>query len=108
MEAELGVEAAGDISFEVSSPGAERTLILPQDLLRFKVRDVAPIRRQSPLWSESVRADKAQASDMFSSSSQQHSRMLRFEPAAQKGTWDVGQNMPAMWPLGGVYAGLEE
>jgi hypothetical protein len=38
MQAELGAEAAGDISFEVSSPGAERTLILPQDLLRFKVR----------------------------------------------------------------------
>lgn len=37
IQAELGVEAAGEISFEVSSPGAERTLILPQDLLRFKV-----------------------------------------------------------------------
>jgi hypothetical protein len=38
MEAQLGAEAAGEISFEVSSPGAERTLILPQDLMRFKVR----------------------------------------------------------------------
>lgn len=38
MEAQLGAEAAGEISFEVSSPGAERMLILPQDLMRFKVR----------------------------------------------------------------------
>jgi hypothetical protein len=38
MEAQLGAEAAGEISFEVSSPGAERMLILPQDLLRFKVK----------------------------------------------------------------------
>jgi ribosome maturation factor RimP len=37
LEAELGVEEAGELSFEVSTPGAERTLILPQDLLRFKV-----------------------------------------------------------------------
>jgi ribosome maturation factor RimP len=37
LEAELGVEEAEDISVEVSSPGAERTLIIPQDLLRFKV-----------------------------------------------------------------------
>jgi ribosome maturation factor RimP len=37
LEAELGAEAAGEVSFEVSTPGAERTLILPQDLLRFKV-----------------------------------------------------------------------
>jgi len=44
MEAELGVEAAGEISFEVSSPGAERTLIIPQDLLRFKVSKLSQQR----------------------------------------------------------------
>jgi ribosome maturation factor RimP len=38
LEAELGAEVADDISLEVSSPGAERTLIIPQDLDRFKVR----------------------------------------------------------------------
>eukprot|EP00879_Flechtneria_rotunda_P028315 GHRR01030416.1.p1 GENE.GHRR01030416.1~~GHRR01030416.1.p1 ORF type:complete len:317 (+),score=84.42 GHRR01030416.1:336-1286(+) len=36
LEAELGTEAAGDIAVEVSSPGAERTLIIPQDMARFK------------------------------------------------------------------------
>eukprot|EP00775_Hariotina_reticulata_P009081 gene9081-9251_t len=36
LEVELGAEEAADISLEVSSPGAERTLIIPQDLLRFK------------------------------------------------------------------------
>lgn len=35
LEAEMGVDAAGDISMEVSSPGAERTLRLPGDLQRF-------------------------------------------------------------------------
>ncbi|GAX80195.1 hypothetical protein CEUSTIGMA_g7633.t1 [Chlamydomonas eustigma] len=36
MEAQLGTEAAGEVSFEVSSPGAERQLLLPQDLARFQ------------------------------------------------------------------------
>lgn len=36
LEAELGTEVADDIALEVSSPGAERTLIIPQDLDRFK------------------------------------------------------------------------
>eukprot|EP00199_Chlamydomonas_sp_CCMP681_P005582 CAMPEP_0119110148 /NCGR_PEP_ID=MMETSP1180-20130426/27233_1 /TAXON_ID=3052 ORGANISM="Chlamydomonas cf sp, Strain CCMP681" /NCGR_SAMPLE_ID=MMETSP1180 /ASSEMBLY_ACC=CAM_ASM_000741 /LENGTH=261 /DNA_ID=CAMNT_0007096313 /DNA_START=244 /DNA_END=1029 /DNA_ORIENTATION=- len=35
LDAELGEEAGGNISLEVSSPGAERTLRLPQDLKRF-------------------------------------------------------------------------
>ena len=35
LESTLGVEAAGDISFEVSTPGAERQLQLPDDLNRF-------------------------------------------------------------------------
>jgi ribosome maturation factor RimP len=35
LEAIMGVEAAGEISFEVSTPGAERQLQLPQDLHRF-------------------------------------------------------------------------
>jgi ribosome maturation factor RimP len=37
LEAELGAEVADEIALEVSSPGAERTLIIPQDLDRFKV-----------------------------------------------------------------------
>jgi ribosome maturation factor RimP len=41
MEALLGLEEAGEVSFEVSSPGAERQLILPQDLARF---DELPLR----------------------------------------------------------------
>eukprot|EP00955_Chlamydomonas_euryale_P112433 366130-Chlamydomonas_euryale.AAC.60 len=36
MDALLGEEAAGDVSFEVSSPGAERELLLPKDLDRFQ------------------------------------------------------------------------
>lgn len=36
MEALLGLEEAGDVSLEVSSPGAERQLVLPQDLVRFQ------------------------------------------------------------------------
>eukprot|EP00195_Chlamydomonas_chlamydogama_P009484 CAMPEP_0202893122 /NCGR_PEP_ID=MMETSP1392-20130828/2755_1 /ASSEMBLY_ACC=CAM_ASM_000868 /TAXON_ID=225041 /ORGANISM="Chlamydomonas chlamydogama, Strain SAG 11-48b" /LENGTH=336 /DNA_ID=CAMNT_0049577329 /DNA_START=27 /DNA_END=1038 /DNA_ORIENTATION=- len=35
LEASLGAERAGEISFEVSSPGAERQLVLPDDLNRF-------------------------------------------------------------------------
>lgn len=35
LDRELGVEAAGDISFEVSSPGAERIVLLPAELKRF-------------------------------------------------------------------------
>ncbi|GFH27419.1 uncharacterized protein HaLaN_25738 [Haematococcus lacustris] len=35
LEAALGPELAGDITREVSSPGAERSLVLPQDLSRF-------------------------------------------------------------------------
>ena len=35
LDRELGVEAAGDISFEVSSPGAERNVLLPAELKRF-------------------------------------------------------------------------
>lgn len=37
LEAELGTELADEISFEVSSPGAERSLLIPQELNRFKV-----------------------------------------------------------------------
>uniref|UniRef100_A0A061QYJ3 Uncharacterized protein n=1 Tax=Tetraselmis sp. GSL018 TaxID=582737 RepID=A0A061QYJ3_9CHLO len=36
LEAELGEEAAGAIEVEVSSPGAERVLRLPDDLTRFQ------------------------------------------------------------------------
>jgi ribosome maturation factor RimP len=36
LEAELGAEQSGQITLEVSSPGAERQLILPQDLTRFQ------------------------------------------------------------------------
>eukprot|EP00878_Enallax_costatus_P005337 GHUV01005605.1.p1 GENE.GHUV01005605.1~~GHUV01005605.1.p1 ORF type:complete len:318 (+),score=71.92 GHUV01005605.1:423-1376(+) len=36
LEADLGSELAGEISFEVSSPGAERSLLVPQELNRFK------------------------------------------------------------------------
>ncbi len=35
LDRELGVEAAGEISFEVSSPGAERLVELPGELTRF-------------------------------------------------------------------------
>lgn len=78
MEAELGAEAAGEISFEVSSPGAERTLILPQELLRFKVRQGARTRRQSLPWMNGAGAHESQTSDMLSSStsSQQPRRVL--------------------------------
>ena len=36
LEALLGPEASGEISLEVSSPGAERQLQLPRDLYRFQ------------------------------------------------------------------------
>jgi ribosome maturation factor RimP len=36
LEALLGVEGAGEVTFEVSSPGAERQLQLPSDLERFQ------------------------------------------------------------------------
>ncbi|GFR49903.1 hypothetical protein Agub_g12009 [Astrephomene gubernaculifera] len=35
LERDLGAEAAGDISFEVSSPGAERLVRVPEELRRF-------------------------------------------------------------------------
>jgi hypothetical protein len=35
LEAEMGAEEAGQVSLEVSSPGADRTLRMPQDLARF-------------------------------------------------------------------------
>lgn len=38
LEEALGPAAAGEIGLEVSSPGAERQLVLPGDLERFKVR----------------------------------------------------------------------
>lgn len=36
LEQQLGAEAAGDIAVEVSSPGAERQLRIPADLIRFQ------------------------------------------------------------------------
>ncbi|KAG2422427.1 hypothetical protein HXX76_016042 [Chlamydomonas incerta] len=36
LDRELGVEAAGEISFEVSSPGAERLVRVPEELRRFE------------------------------------------------------------------------
>ena len=36
LEADLGAEQSGQITLEVSSPGAERQLIIPQDLTRFQ------------------------------------------------------------------------
>ncbi|PNW82699.1 hypothetical protein CHLRE_06g290150v5 [Chlamydomonas reinhardtii] len=36
LDRELGVEAAGEISFEVSSPGAERLVRVPDELRRFE------------------------------------------------------------------------
>jgi ribosome maturation factor RimP len=43
FEAAVGEEAAGEVALEVSTPGAERELVLPGDLKRF-----APL----PLWVE--------------------------------------------------------
>ena len=37
LELELGLEAAGDIGLEASSPGAERLVQLPGELARFQV-----------------------------------------------------------------------
>lgn len=38
LETELGAETADQVTVEVSTAGAERTLRVPQDLERFKAR----------------------------------------------------------------------
>ncbi|KAF8063723.1 Subtilisin BL [Scenedesmus sp. PABB004] len=70
LEAELGAEEAGAIMLEVSSPGAERTLIIPQDLQRFKelpmrVDYVSDVGKQASAVLRFVELDQAEGSSTW-------------------------------------------
>lgn len=48
LESNLGEEAAGSIEIEVSSPGAERSVKIPDELLRFKALPMAVCSTDAP------------------------------------------------------------
>jgi ribosome maturation factor RimP len=88
LEVQMGPEASGEVSLEVSSPGAERQLVLPGDLTRF---------RSLPLRVEYHPSSWGQWEQQGDRTTTEVLQMLELDEAAGSSVWalaDVKANAP--------------
>lgn len=93
LEVQLGPEASAEISLEVSSPGAERQLVLPGDLTRFRS---LPLRVEYHPSSEAAGASGEQAGSSTTTTTAVL-QMLELDEVAGSSVWalaDVKANAP--------------